>query len=156
VDAIHKLSSGFSKFSSIICNIRNTFNRNPNFVVKFIKWQTNLVTHTLAKVAVSWASHCICETLPLCISSLLHNEMIWVCVCQFFFLSFYIYMNQMVKLYIIDILISILICIHLTISKTDFSNLKILPRVHTFIQSHSFRNSILISNGHHQKDEHLC
>jgi hypothetical protein len=75
---------------------------------------------------------------------------------NFFFLSFYIYMNQMVKLYIIDILISILICIHLIISKTDFSNLKILPRVHTFIQSHSFRNSILISNGHHQKDEHLC
>jgi hypothetical protein len=36
VDAIHNLSSGFSEFSSIICNITNVLDRNPNFVVKFL------------------------------------------------------------------------------------------------------------------------
>jgi ribonuclease HI len=76
VDAIHKLSSGFSEFSAIICNIQNVLSRNPNFVVKFIKRQANMVAHTLARVASSWASRCICEILPLCISSLLNNEMI--------------------------------------------------------------------------------
>jgi ribonuclease HI len=76
VDAIQKLSSGFSEFSAIICNIQNVLSRNPNFVVKFIKRQANMVAHTLARVAGSWASRCICEILPLCISSLLNNEMI--------------------------------------------------------------------------------
>jgi hypothetical protein len=82
VDAIHRLSSGFSEFSAIICNIQNILSRNPNFVGKFIKRQANMVAHTLARVASSWASRCICEILPLCISSLLNNEMIWVYVYQ--------------------------------------------------------------------------
>jgi ribonuclease HI len=53
VDAIHNSSSGLSEYSSIICNIKNVFNRNPNFVVKFIKRQANMVAHTLARVAIS-------------------------------------------------------------------------------------------------------
>jgi hypothetical protein len=49
---------------------------NPNFVVKFIKRQANMVAHTLARAAISWSSCCTFELLPPCITSLLHNEMI--------------------------------------------------------------------------------
>jgi ribonuclease HI len=52
-DAIHNSSSGLSEYSSIICNIKNVLNRNPNFVVKFIKRQANMVAHTLARVVIS-------------------------------------------------------------------------------------------------------
>jgi hypothetical protein len=51
VDDIHKLRVDNSEFNSIICNIRNVLCLNPNFMVKFIKHQTNIVAHTLAKAA---------------------------------------------------------------------------------------------------------
>jgi ribonuclease HI len=53
VDAIHKLSVGNSEFSSLICNINNILLSNPNFVVKFIKRQANMVAHTLDRAAIS-------------------------------------------------------------------------------------------------------
>jgi hypothetical protein len=84
VDAIHNLCHGSSEFSSIICNIKNVLLQNlnnvllqnPNFMVKFIKRQANMVAHTLARAVISWTSCYIIDMLPLCITSLLNNEMI--------------------------------------------------------------------------------
>jgi ribonuclease HI len=75
VDAIHNIHGGVSEFSSIICNIKNILLVNPNFVVKFVKRQANMVAHTLAKAASSWARCCTFENLPLCITAYLNNEM---------------------------------------------------------------------------------
>jgi ribonuclease HI len=76
VDAISHLRGGNSEFSHLILQINNVLSRNPNFVVKFIKRQANMVAHSLARAAISWSSRCTFETLPLCISTLLINEMI--------------------------------------------------------------------------------
>jgi hypothetical protein len=59
-----------------VCNIRNVLALNPNFVVKFIKRQTNMVAHKLARAAIVWASRYVVDVLPLCITSLVNNEMI--------------------------------------------------------------------------------
>jgi ribonuclease HI len=75
VDAIHNIHGGVSEFSSIICHIKSILLQNPNFVVKFVKRQANMVAHTLAKAASSWARCCTFETLPLCITAYLNNEM---------------------------------------------------------------------------------
>ncbi|GAU27275.1 hypothetical protein TSUD_125560 [Trifolium subterraneum] len=76
VDAIYNFHGGSSEFSSIICNIKNALLSNPNFVVKFIKRQANMVAHTLARAAISWSNRCTFDLLPLCIMPLLNNEMI--------------------------------------------------------------------------------
>jgi ribonuclease HI len=76
VDAIYNLHSGTSEFSVIICNIKHILMSNPNFVVKFIKRQANMVAHTLARAAISWSSRYSFETVPLCIATYLNNEMI--------------------------------------------------------------------------------
>jgi ribonuclease HI len=76
VDAIHSLRGGCSKFSSLINNIRNVLMLNSNFVVKFVKRQANMVAHSLARAAVLWSSRYVIESLPLCITTLLNNEMI--------------------------------------------------------------------------------
>jgi ribonuclease HI len=75
VDAIHNIHGGVSEFSSIIFRITSILLVNPNFVVKFIKRQANIVAHTLAKAASSWARCCNFESLPLCITAYLNNEM---------------------------------------------------------------------------------
>jgi hypothetical protein len=64
LDAIHNIHGGTSEFNSFICNIRRILLFKPNFMVKFIKHQANMVTHTLARVTVSWTRCCIFETLP--------------------------------------------------------------------------------------------
>ncbi|XP_045831010.1 subtilisin-like protease SBT3.13 [Trifolium pratense] len=46
VDAIHNIKSGSSDFSSLICHVKHVLLSNPNFVVKFIKRQANMVAHT--------------------------------------------------------------------------------------------------------------
>jgi ribonuclease HI len=76
VDAIHHFHGGSSEFSVIISNINNILSCNPNFMVKFIRRQANMVAHTLARAAISWSSRCTFETLPICITRLLNNEMI--------------------------------------------------------------------------------
>jgi ribonuclease HI len=76
VDAIHALRGGDSEFCTFICHIRNMLSCNQNFLVKFIKRQANMVAHTLARAAIAWASRCLFETLPLCITFLLNNEML--------------------------------------------------------------------------------
>jgi hypothetical protein len=67
---------GNSEFSSLISQINNILLCNSNFVVKFIKQQANMVANTLAMEAISWSRRCTFETLPLCITNLLNNEMI--------------------------------------------------------------------------------
>jgi hypothetical protein len=37
-----------------------------------------MVAHTLARAAISWASHRFIMYVPPCISSLINNEMAWV------------------------------------------------------------------------------
>jgi ribonuclease HI len=76
VDAIQHLRDGVSEFSHIVCNINNVLLANPNFLVRFVKRQTNLVAHTLARVASSWPRRCTFESIPLCITTILSNEII--------------------------------------------------------------------------------
>jgi hypothetical protein len=74
-DAIQHFRGGNSEFSSIICHINNILLLNSNFVVKFIKRQTNMVAHMLARTTISWFRRYIADTIPLCIIILLNNEM---------------------------------------------------------------------------------
>jgi hypothetical protein len=53
VDAVQHFRGGSSEFSSIIGHINNVLLLNPNFMVKFIKRQANMVAHTLARAAIS-------------------------------------------------------------------------------------------------------
>jgi hypothetical protein len=76
VDAIHHHRRGYTEFSLIIAHIIHLLYSNSNFVVKFIKRQANMVAHTLARAAISWSSRRTFETLPICITPLLLNEMI--------------------------------------------------------------------------------
>jgi hypothetical protein len=47
VNDIYNFHGGTSEFSSLICNIKNVLMLDLNFVIKFIKRQTNMVVHTL-------------------------------------------------------------------------------------------------------------
>jgi ribonuclease HI len=76
VDAIHHFRSGHSEFSFIVSNINNILSCNQNFMVKFVKRQANMVAHTLARAAISWSRRCTFETLPICITPLLNNEIL--------------------------------------------------------------------------------
>jgi ribonuclease HI len=76
VDVIHHRRGGCSEFSFIINNIIHILSCNQNFKVKFVKRQANMVAHTLARAAMSWSRRCTFELLPICITTLLHNEMI--------------------------------------------------------------------------------
>jgi ribonuclease HI len=76
VDATQHFHGGNLEFSLLISHIYNYLVCDQNFVVKFIKRQANMVAHSLARAAISWASCCTFETLPTCISSTLINEMV--------------------------------------------------------------------------------
>jgi ribonuclease HI len=75
-EAIYHFRGGISEFSLLVSHIKNLLLSNPNFSVKFIKRKANMVAHTLARAAISWLSRCTFETLLLCITPLLINEMI--------------------------------------------------------------------------------
>jgi hypothetical protein len=47
------IRGGISEFSFLISQINNILFCNPNFEVKFIKRQTNMVAHTLARAAIA-------------------------------------------------------------------------------------------------------
>jgi hypothetical protein len=47
---------------------------NPDFEVKPIKRQANMVTHTLDRAAVSWARRHIFALISPCIDTYLHNN----------------------------------------------------------------------------------
>jgi hypothetical protein len=53
VYAIQTLCGEFSEFSSIINHIKNVLLSNPNFRVKFIIRQTNIIAHMLTRVTIS-------------------------------------------------------------------------------------------------------
>jgi ribonuclease HI len=76
MDAIHHFRGRCSEFSAFVNNINNTLSCNQNFTIKFVKRQTNMVAHTLVRAAISWSHRCTFETLPICITLLLNNEMI--------------------------------------------------------------------------------
>jgi ribonuclease HI len=76
VDAIRHYRGGCSEFSFLVGHINNLLASSSNFMVEFIKRQANMVAHTLARAAISYARRCTFETLPRCITPLLLNEMI--------------------------------------------------------------------------------
>jgi hypothetical protein len=61
------------EFGSIVSNIRSMIVSNSNFVVKFVRRQTNMIVHTLFKAAISYANHHTFNSLPSCIEHLLIN-----------------------------------------------------------------------------------
>ncbi|GAU46743.1 hypothetical protein TSUD_286030 [Trifolium subterraneum] len=56
IEAIHMKRRGNSEFLSIVHDILSLMSSFINFEVKFVRRQANLVAHTLARAANSWAS----------------------------------------------------------------------------------------------------
>ncbi|GAU22577.1 hypothetical protein TSUD_93450 [Trifolium subterraneum] len=75
VEAIHMKRRGNSEFLSIVHDILSLMSSFINFEVKFVRRQANLVAHTLARAANSWASFHRFENIPFCIERLVFNEM---------------------------------------------------------------------------------
>ncbi|XP_058726975.1 uncharacterized protein LOC131598381 [Vicia villosa] len=65
---------GNSEFFTTLRVIQSTLCNFPNFEVKFIKLQANMVAHSLAKAANSWARRSITHDIPSCIDLLIYNE----------------------------------------------------------------------------------
>jgi hypothetical protein len=64
-----------SEFSTVIVTLETFYlffltTKTFYFVVKFIKRQTNMIVHTLARAAMLWFSRHTFYLLPCCISSL--------------------------------------------------------------------------------------
>jgi len=74
VTAVSSHHRGNSEFHAIISCIAAKLVLNSNFEVKFIRRQANMVAHTLARAACSWASHRIFEFYPTCIEQCLIND----------------------------------------------------------------------------------
>jgi ribonuclease HI len=75
VDAITSSHFGSSEFSAIISHVKSLLLLCPNFEVKFVKRQANMVAHSLARAAYSMPSRCIFESIPRCIENYLIIEM---------------------------------------------------------------------------------
>ncbi|GAU13359.1 hypothetical protein TSUD_192710 [Trifolium subterraneum] len=75
IEAIHMKRRGNSEFLSIVHDILNLMSTFINFEVKFVSRQANLVAHTLARTANSWAGFHRFENIPFCIEHLVFNEM---------------------------------------------------------------------------------
>jgi ribonuclease HI len=75
IDAISSRQHGYSEFSSIISNIKSLLLVVPNFEVKFVKWQVNMVAHSLTRAAYSRTSRCIYQSISPCIEHFLINDM---------------------------------------------------------------------------------
>jgi ribonuclease HI len=65
VDTIYHFHGGSSEFCFIISQINNFLLCNPNFKVKFIKRQTNMVAHTFARATITWSRRCTFVSIPL-------------------------------------------------------------------------------------------
>ncbi|GAU47896.1 hypothetical protein TSUD_25110 [Trifolium subterraneum] len=74
IEAIHMKRRGNSEFLSIVHDILSLMSSFVNFEVKFVRRQANLVAHTLARAANSWASFHRFENIPFCIEHLVFNE----------------------------------------------------------------------------------
>ncbi|GAU30606.1 hypothetical protein TSUD_62260 [Trifolium subterraneum] len=75
IEAIHMKRRGNSEFLSIVHDILSLMSSFINFEVKFVRRQANLVAHTLARAANSWATFHRFENIPFCIERLVFNEM---------------------------------------------------------------------------------
>ncbi|PNX91013.1 hypothetical protein L195_g047142 [Trifolium pratense] len=75
VDAISSRQLGTSEFSVVISHIKSLLVSCPNFEVKFVKRQANMVARSLARAAYSLSSRGIFESAPRCIDNYLINEM---------------------------------------------------------------------------------
>ncbi|GAU43422.1 hypothetical protein TSUD_334850 [Trifolium subterraneum] len=75
IEAIHMKRRGNSEFLSIVHDILSLMSSSINFEVKFVRRQANLVAHTLARAANSWASFHRFENIPFCIERLVFNKM---------------------------------------------------------------------------------
>lgn len=75
VQAIQSNHNGVSKFNFIIKFIIRMLHVFPNFELKFIKRQANLVAHSLAREANSWSRHNVFNLIPPCIEQHLINEL---------------------------------------------------------------------------------
>jgi predicted lipoprotein len=75
---VYSLINNYPKITSFyqLNKFTNVLTLNPNFVVKFTKRQANMVAHKLARAAIVGASCYVVDVLPLCITSLVNNEMI--------------------------------------------------------------------------------
>jgi len=56
VQAISSTGHGDSEFYAIVYNIIYQLSLHSNFEVKFVRRQANMVAHTLARSACSWAN----------------------------------------------------------------------------------------------------
>ncbi|XP_058751093.1 uncharacterized protein LOC131624131 [Vicia villosa] len=74
VKALGSNSKGSSEFITIINSIKSLLLDFPNFEVKFIKRQANMVAHNLAKAANFWSRRCLFDVIPPCITFHLINE----------------------------------------------------------------------------------
>ncbi|GAU34530.1 hypothetical protein TSUD_394040 [Trifolium subterraneum] len=74
IEAIHMKRRGNSGFLSIVHDILSLMSSFINFEVKFVRRQANLVAHTLARAANSWASFHRFKNIPFCIEHLVFNE----------------------------------------------------------------------------------
>jgi ribonuclease HI len=75
VDAISSRHVGISEYSVLISDIKLLLAANPNFEVKFVKRQTNMVAHSLARATYSMSSRSFFDSIPRCINHYLLNEM---------------------------------------------------------------------------------
>ena len=70
VQALSSPGHGDSKFYAIVSSNIYQLSLHFNFKVKFVRWQANMVAHTLARATCSWASHRIFYSYPSCIKHL--------------------------------------------------------------------------------------
>jgi ribonuclease HI len=76
VNVIPHIHVANSDLSALVCEIKNVMLLQPNLMVRFVKRQANIVAHSLARAACSWPRRCIFDSLPICIATSLHNDMI--------------------------------------------------------------------------------
>ncbi|RHN79799.1 hypothetical protein MtrunA17_Chr1g0181271 [Medicago truncatula] len=76
-DAFHSRKTDVSEFGSIIDACRDLFSNSfTNSRVEFIRRQANAAVHALAREATSLASPHIYYEIPLCIETIIINEML--------------------------------------------------------------------------------
>lgn len=69
------------ELSSIISVIK-LLHCNPNFEVKFVSLQANMIAHTLARVTSYWTRCMFISHIPRCIELIVLNEMCEFCLLQ--------------------------------------------------------------------------
>lgn len=74
VRTFHSAAIGMSEFYTIIRDVQFLLYNFPNFEVKFIKRQANMVAHSLAKSANSWARRSIMHVISPCIELFVMND----------------------------------------------------------------------------------